>query len=96
VEDRVLHPRGSVAHRVQTIVRARFSSARTIIQTAIDRAELPAGTPPDLIIDAIMGRVISLVVLTPGAQRASISTRRHHYAASIADFVLLATARAGG
>jgi hypothetical protein len=54
------------------------------------RGELPARTPPDLIIDAIMGRVISLVALTPGAQRAAISARRHHYAASITDFVLQA------
>jgi AcrR family transcriptional regulator len=80
---------------VQTIVRARFGGARTVIQDAIDRGELPAGTPPDLIIDAIMGRVISLVVLTPGAQRAAISTRRDHYAASITDFVLQALTRAG-
>src|SRR6266567_5628761 len=29
-----------------------------IIQAAVNRSELPTGTPPDLIIDAIMGRVI--------------------------------------
>jgi AcrR family transcriptional regulator len=78
---------------VQAIVRARFGGARTIIRAAIDRGELPAGTPPDLIIDAVMGRVISLVVLTPGAQRAGINARRDHYAALIADFVLHALAR---
>jgi AcrR family transcriptional regulator len=75
---------------VQNIVRARFGRAANIIQAAIDRGELPAGTPPDLIIDAIMGRVISLIVLTPGAQRAVISASREHYAASITDFVLAA------
>src|SRR5580692_7016294 len=80
---------------VQTIGRARCGGARTVIQDAIDRGELPAGTPPDLIIDAIMGRVISLVVLTPGAQRAAISIRRDQYAASITDFVLQALTRAG-
>ena len=73
---------------VQNIVLARFGGARTIIQAATDRGELPARTPPDLIIDAIMGRVISLVVLTPGAQRAAISAQRDHYAASITNFVL--------
>lgn len=31
-----------------------------------DRGELSAQTPPDLIIDVIMGRVISLVALTRG------------------------------
>ena len=80
---------------VQNIVLARFGGARTIIQAAMDRGELPARTPPDLIIDAIMGRVISLVVLTPGAQRATISAKRNHYAASITDFVLQAVTWAG-
>jgi AcrR family transcriptional regulator len=75
---------------VQNIVRARFGGARMIIQAAVDRSELPAGTPPDLIIDAIMGRVISLIVLSPGAQRAAIYARRDYHAASIADFVVQA------
>ncbi len=82
---------------VQNIVRARFGGARMIIQAAIDRSELPAGTPPDLIIDAIMGRVISLIVLSPGAQRAAIYARRDYHAASIADFVVQAVkGRPGG
>jgi AcrR family transcriptional regulator len=81
--------------KVQSIVRARFGGARTIIQAAVDRGELPAGTPPDLIIDAIIGRVISLVVLTPGAQRAAINATRDHSAASITDFVLRALTRSG-
>jgi|SRR5580700_8922061 hypothetical protein len=50
---------------VQNIVLARVGGDRTIIQAAVDRGELPARAPTDLIIDAIMGRVISLVVLTP-------------------------------
>ena len=37
-----------------------------------------------------MGRVISLIVLTPGARRVTISAARDHYAASITDFVLQA------
>jgi AcrR family transcriptional regulator len=78
---------------VQNIVRARFGRARIIIQAAIDRGELPALTPPELIIDAIMGRVISLIVLTPGAQRAAVDARRDFYAASITDFVLQAVTR---
>jgi AcrR family transcriptional regulator len=78
---------------VQTIVRARFGGARTIIAAAIGRGELPPGTPPDLIIDAVMGGVISLVVLTPGAQRAGINAMRDRYAASITDFVLQALTR---
>jgi AcrR family transcriptional regulator len=77
---------------VQNIVRARFGTVQTVIQAAVDRGELPARTPPDLIIDAIMGRVISLIVLTPGARRATINAEREGYAASITDFVLDAIA----
>jgi hypothetical protein len=44
-------------------------------------------------IDAIVGRVISLIVLTPGAQRAAITAGRDHYAAPIAGFVLQAITR---
>jgi hypothetical protein len=42
-----------------------------------------------------MGRVISLMVLTPGAQRAAINARRDRYAASITDFVQAAVTGAG-
>jgi AcrR family transcriptional regulator len=73
---------------VQNIVRARFGTVRTVIQAAAERGELPPRTPPDLIIDAIMGRVISLIVLTPGARRATINAERDRHAASITDFVL--------
>ena len=52
---------------VQSIVRARFGTIRVVIEAAAGRGELPPRIPPDLIIDAIMGRVISLLVLTPGA-----------------------------
>jgi len=73
-------------------VTKRFGTVQTVIQAAVDRGELPARTPPDLIIDAIMGRVISLIVLTPGARRATINAEREGYAASITDFVLDAIA----
>jgi hypothetical protein len=43
-----------------------------------------------------MGRVISLIVLTPGARRATINAERDRYAASITDFVLRAIAGLGG
>jgi AcrR family transcriptional regulator len=75
---------------VQTIVRARFTGAWIVVQAAVERGELPEGTPPDLIIDAIMGRVISLIVLTPGARRAAVYADRDEHAASITDFVLRA------
>jgi AcrR family transcriptional regulator len=77
---------------VQSIVRARFGTMRVVIEAAAGRGELPARIPPDLIIDAIMGRVISLTVLTPGARRAAINAERTRYAESITDYVLAAIA----
>jgi AcrR family transcriptional regulator len=75
---------------VQSIVRARFTGAWIVVQAAVQRGELPQDTPPELIIDAIMGRVISLIVLTPGARRAAVYADRDEHAASITDFVLRA------
>jgi hypothetical protein len=78
---------------VQNIARARFGTVRLVIEATGRRGELPEGIPADLIIDAIMGRVISFIVLTPGARRASINTERARYATSITDFVLRAITR---
>jgi AcrR family transcriptional regulator len=75
---------------VQSIVRARFTTSRSIVHTAVERGELPPGTSPDLIVDAIMGRVLRLIVLTPGAERTAIHAGRHQHAAAIADYVLQA------
>jgi len=77
---------------VQSIVRARFGIVRDVIAAAAGRGEIPARIPPDFIIDAIMGRVISLIVLTPGARRAAINAERARHAESITDYVLAAIA----
>jgi AcrR family transcriptional regulator len=73
---------------VQNIVRSRFSGGRSVIQAALDDGALPEGTSPDLIVDAVMGGVLRLIVLTPGAQRTAISADRDRYAQTVADFVL--------
>jgi AcrR family transcriptional regulator len=78
---------------VQNIVRARFTTSQTLVQAAVDRGELPPDTAQDLIVDAIMGRVLRLIVLTPGAQRAAIHAERDQHAAVIADYVLEAVRR---
>ena len=40
-----------------------------------------------------MGRVLRLIVLTPGAQRTAIHAARDQHAAAIADYVLQAVSR---
>ncbi|HEY1920838.1 MAG TPA: helix-turn-helix domain-containing protein [Streptosporangiaceae bacterium] len=78
---------------VQNIVNARFGIGQSVIQVALDRGELSPGTSPELIIDAIMGRVLRLIVLTPGSQRAAVHDQRDQHAAAIADDVLRAVGR---
>jgi hypothetical protein len=78
---------------VQNIVRARFTTSQSVSEAALDRGELPPGTSPDLIVDAIMGRVLRLIVLTPGAQRTAIHAESDQHAATIADYVLHAVGR---
>jgi hypothetical protein len=78
---------------VQKIVQARFTWGRWIVEAALDRGDLPAGTSPDLIVDAIMGGVLRLIVLTPGTERAAIHADRDKHAAAIADSVLQAVTR---
>ena len=78
---------------VQNIVNARFGTGQSVVQAALDRGELAPGTAPELIIDAIMGRVLRLIVLTPGSQRAGLHDQRDRHAAAIADYVLRAVGR---
>ncbi|GAA2609082.1 TetR/AcrR family transcriptional regulator [Actinomadura fulvescens] len=73
---------------VMNIARARFDAAREVVRAAVERGELPAGTPPDLVIDAIMGRVLSGIVLTPGRARPRIAAEPARHAAAAVDFVL--------
>ncbi len=64
-------------------VYGEVGGGRWIVQAALDRGELPPGTSPDLIVDAIMGGVLRLIVLTPGTQRAAIHADRDKHAAII-------------
>ncbi|MEU5877121.1 TetR/AcrR family transcriptional regulator [Spirillospora sp. NPDC047279] len=73
---------------VLSIARSRFDVARELVRAAVGRGELPSGTPPGLVIDAIMGRVLSTIVLTPGRDRPRIAAEPTHLAASAVDFVL--------
>ncbi|MFI0448992.1 TetR/AcrR family transcriptional regulator [Actinomadura sp. 6N118] len=73
---------------VLNIARARFDAARELVRAAVERGELPAGTPPELVIDAIMGRVLSAIVLTPGRERPRIAAEPSRHAAAAVDFVL--------
>ena len=78
-------------------LQARFSSqiaiphvegARALLRRAIDRGDLPADAPEDLLLDSLYGAIVIRMILSPPAQRAELATEPHRYAGPIVDFVL--------
>ena len=78
-------------------LQARFSSqiaiphvegARALLHRAIDRGDLPADAPVDLLLDSLYGAIVIRMILSPPAQRAELATEPHRYAVPIVDFVL--------
>jgi AcrR family transcriptional regulator len=78
-------------------LQARFSSqiaiphvegARALLHRAIDRGDLPADAPVDLLLDSLYGAIVIRMILSPPGQRAQLVTEPHRYAVPIVDFVL--------
>jgi AcrR family transcriptional regulator len=78
-------------------LHARFSNeiaiphidnARAVLHRAIERGDLPAATPVDLLLDTLYGAIISWMTRSPGDQRARPADDRGRYAGRIVDFVL--------
>ena len=62
--------------------------ARALLHRAIDRGDLPADAPVDLLLDSLYGAIVIRMILSPPAQRAELATEPHRYAVPIVDFVL--------
>jgi DNA-binding transcriptional MerR regulator/AcrR family transcriptional regulator len=82
---------------VNPALHARFSSeiaiphvegARAVLHRAIERGDLPAGTPVDLLLDSLYGAIISWMTRNPGDQRAGAAGDPGRYADRVVDFVL--------
>ena len=78
-------------------LHARFSSeiaiphvegARAVLHRALERGDLPAETPVDLVLDSLYGAIVTWTVLGPPGQRAQLADHPHRYAGLIVDFVL--------
>ena len=78
-------------------LHARFSSeiaiphvegARAVLHRALERGDLPAETPVDLVLDSLYGAIVTWTVLGPPGQRAQLADDPHRYAGLIVDFVL--------
>ncbi len=63
---------------------------RPIVLRAVGRGELPAGTSPALVLDAVGGILVNHVLWTPASKLPALAASSAQYAERIVDFVLSA------
>jgi AcrR family transcriptional regulator len=72
------------------IGREQIQSARNIVLRAIDRGELPAGTSPAMVLDAVAGTIKHHYLMTPVDRRDALRADSTSYVERVVDFVLTA------
>jgi AcrR family transcriptional regulator len=70
--------------------RRRTETGRSIVLSAIERGELPEGTSPALILDAVAGTLTNHVLSTPVDKMPALADGLDAYTERIVDFVLAA------
>jgi DNA-binding transcriptional MerR regulator/AcrR family transcriptional regulator len=70
------------------IANPHIDGARAVLHQAIERGELPAETPVDLLLDSLYGAIITWMTRSPGDQRAGLADDPGRYAGQLVDFVL--------
>ncbi|MFG1947188.1 TetR/AcrR family transcriptional regulator [Nonomuraea sp. NPDC048826] len=75
---------------LESFQRERIRIGRAVVVAAIDRGELPAGTSPALVLDAVAGILTSRFLSTPIGQTSALAARKGALVEEIVDFVLSA------
>ncbi|MGW0590085.1 TetR-like C-terminal domain-containing protein [Streptosporangium sp. NPDC002607] len=70
--------------------RESMRIGRSIVVSGIDSGELPQGTSPALVLDAVAGILTNHVLSTPISQMPALMERRDKYVEETVDFVLSA------
>ena len=70
--------------------RETTALTRPLVLRAIKRGELPAGTSPALILDAVGGILVNHVLWTPASKLPAVAASSAGYVERIVDFVLSA------
>jgi AcrR family transcriptional regulator len=70
--------------------RETSALVRPLVLRAVERGELPAGTSPALVLDAVGGILVNHVLWTPADKLPALATNSARYAERIVDFVLSA------
>jgi AcrR family transcriptional regulator len=75
---------------VRKLRREQINVGRQIVLRAIDRGELPAGTSPALILDAVSGTIQHHFLVTSNDRLAEFEAESNQYAERVVDFILAA------
>jgi AcrR family transcriptional regulator len=76
------------ARFARQIAIPHVEGARALLHRAVERGEIPADTPIDLLLDSLYGAIIIRMMISPRGERARLASEPHRYAAPIVDFVL--------
>jgi AcrR family transcriptional regulator len=70
------------------ILSPHVEGARALLNGALKRGDLPAGSPADLLLDSLYGAVLIKILLSSPDERARLAGHPHGYAEPLVDFVL--------
>jgi AcrR family transcriptional regulator len=70
--------------------KENIASIRSVVLRGVQRGELPEGTSPELVIDAVAGILTNHVLATPSDKMAALAAQKTKYAEQTVDFVLSA------
>jgi AcrR family transcriptional regulator len=73
-----------------------FRETRSLIHDAIARGQLPEGTSPTIVLDAITGAIANHVLSTPSQRFAQMRANAPAYIEALVDLVLAGARSAGG
>jgi AcrR family transcriptional regulator len=75
---------------VDELQRDNMNAIWSIVERGVARGELPAGTSPALVLDAVAGILTNHVLSTPTTKMAALENHKAKYAEETVDFVLSA------
>ena len=70
------------------IITPHVEGARALLQQALTRGQLPAGTPIGLLLDSLYGAIVTRIILSTSEERAELAQDPGPYARAIVGFVL--------
>ena len=77
------------ARFAREIAIPHVEEAKAVLYRALERGDIPADTPVDLILDSLYGAIVTWTVLGPPDRRAQLAdSPSHGYAGLIVDFIL--------